>query len=46
MIGMRHRLVHEYLDIDTQRVWDTVREDPPALIDQLEAFLRAEGHLD
>jgi uncharacterized protein with HEPN domain len=46
MIGMRNRLVHEYFDIDTERVWDTVRDDLPTLIDQLETFLRAEGHLD
>jgi len=46
MIGVRNRLVHEYFDIDKQHVWDTVRDDLPALIDQLETFLRAEGHLD
>lgn len=32
---MRHRLVHAYLDIDTEVVWETVTHDLPPLIDEL-----------
>lgn len=35
MIGMRHRLVHEYFNIDTARVWEVVSEDVPRLIQLL-----------
>jgi uncharacterized protein with HEPN domain len=39
MVGIRHRLVHGYFDIDFDRVWNTVRDDLPELTQRLEAFL-------
>ena len=33
IIGMRNRLIHAYYDIDLDRVWDTVVDDLPSLID-------------
>ncbi len=39
MVGLRHRLVHGYFDIDFDRVWNTVKEDLPPLADRLDAFL-------
>ncbi len=36
IIGMRNRLIHAYFDVDLDRVWDTVRDDLPPLIVQLE----------
>lgn len=36
LVGMRNRLVHAYFDIDLDRVWDTVLDDLPPLIAQLE----------
>ena len=36
VIGMRNRLIHAYFDVDNDRVWDTVTEDLPALIKELE----------
>ena len=39
IIGMRNRLIHAYFDIDLDRVWDTVTEDLPPLITQLEQIL-------
>lgn len=36
MIGMRHRLVHAYFDIDLDILWRTVQEDLPPLIAELE----------
>jgi uncharacterized protein with HEPN domain len=32
IIGMRHRLVHDYLHIDLSRVWQVIERDIPALI--------------
>ena len=36
IVGMRNRLIHAYYDIDLDRVWDTVLDDLPPLIAQLE----------
>ena len=33
---MRNRLVHAYFEINLDIVWQTVRQDPPMLIAQLE----------
>lgn len=33
---MRNRLVHGYFEVNFIRVWDTVTQDLPALIAQLE----------
>ncbi|HEX8408493.1 MAG TPA: HepT-like ribonuclease domain-containing protein [Thermoanaerobaculia bacterium] len=38
MIGMRHRIVHDYVNIDTERVWSVLRDDVPRLIAQLLEF--------
>ena len=35
IIGMRHRLVHAYFDIDLDVLWRTVQEDLPALMSTL-----------
>lgn len=32
IVGMRHRLVHAYFDINLDVLWRTVQEDLPALI--------------
>lgn len=37
--GMRHRIVHDYFAVDYQRLFDTVRNDLPPLIAQLERIL-------
>ena len=39
MIGMRHRLIHAYFDVDLDMVWQTVIEDLPNLAPLLEAAL-------
>lgn len=41
IIGMRNRLAHGYFEVDLDRVWDTVQEDLPTLIVQLEMLVRA-----
>ncbi len=39
MIAMRNRLIHAYFDVDLDQVWDTVENDLPPLISQLEIIL-------
>ena len=40
IIGMRHILVHDYFEIDTQVVWEVVVRDLPALKEKIETLLR------
>jgi uncharacterized protein with HEPN domain len=42
IIGMRHRLVHGYFEVDLQKVWDTVRNDLPTPIAKLEPLVPPE----
>lgn len=42
-VGMRHRLVHGYDSVDWARVWKTLQNDLPPLLDQLKALLPQEG---
>ena len=35
IIGMRHRIVHDYLDVDERIVWKTATEDLPPLMEML-----------
>ena len=39
IVGMRHRLVHGYRDVDLQIVWDVVQEYLPPLIAALEPLV-------
>lgn len=43
IIGMRHKVVHDYMAVDLDRVWDTVSEELPSLIAELEKLLPPEG---
>jgi uncharacterized protein with HEPN domain len=36
--GMRHRIVHDYVHINNDTVWETVTDDLPELIKLLEAI--------
>jgi uncharacterized protein with HEPN domain len=36
--GLRNRIVHEYDEIDLDRVWEVIRRDLPRLITALEAI--------
>ena len=40
IVGMRHRVVHDYLGVDEEMVWKTVVEDLPGLIPILERIAR------
>ena len=40
IVGMRHKVVHDYLGVDEDIVWQVVTEDLPPLIASLEKILR------
>jgi uncharacterized protein with HEPN domain len=40
IIGMRHRMIHDYDVIDFDILWVVLRQDLPPLIEQLEAIVR------
>jgi uncharacterized protein with HEPN domain len=42
IIGMRHRLVHGYVDIEPDILWKTVTEDAPLLLARVSAILEAD----
>ena len=39
IIGMRNRIVHEYDNVNLNVLWDTITNELPPLISQLEAIL-------
>ena len=41
IVGLRHRIVHEYFSVDLQIVWHIIQEDLPILIKALEKLRRA-----
>lgn len=41
IVGTRNRLIHGYLGINDDIVWDIIRNEIPVLITQLEALLKA-----
>lgn len=42
IIGMRHRLVHAYADIDHDILWTTATESAPDLLAQIRSILNAQ----
>jgi len=40
--GMRDKLIHDYLGVDLDAVWDTVKKDIPALKSKLEDIIEKE----
>jgi uncharacterized protein with HEPN domain len=43
IIGMRHRLVHDYIDVDEDAVWSTATEDLEPLTVQLDVVMKRLG---
>jgi uncharacterized protein with HEPN domain len=39
MSGIRDKLIHDYVSVNLEIVWRTVKEDLPALIPEMEAIL-------
>jgi len=42
MAGMRDRLIHGYYDVNLDVVWETISQDLPLLIEQLEKIKKQE----
>lgn len=42
IVGMRHRLVHAYFDINLDILWKTVKDDLPVLLKALEPLVPPE----
>jgi uncharacterized protein with HEPN domain len=42
MSGIRDKLIHDYVTVNREIVWKTIREDLPPLIDQLDQIIVAE----
>ena len=42
IIKMRHKLVHDYLDVDFDVVWEVVKEDLPELVNLLRPMVPPE----
>ncbi|MBI5081884.1 MAG: DUF86 domain-containing protein [Chloroflexi bacterium] len=42
IVGMRHKVVHEYMNVDEDIVWETVIHDLPDLIQHLEKIVPPE----
>ncbi len=40
IIGMRHKIVHDYMGMDEDIVWEVVSSDLPALITSLDRIVR------
>jgi len=40
IIGMRHKVVHDYMSVDEDAVWNTVQHDLPELINLLRPLVR------
>ena len=43
IIGMRHRLIHEYFRVITEKVWEVIAKDIPSLIALLELLVPSEN---
>jgi uncharacterized protein with HEPN domain len=39
IVGMRHKVVHDYLGVDDDIVWQVVTEDLPSLLEALEPLV-------
>ena len=39
IVGMRHRLVHDFQGVNKDKLWEAIQDDIPTLIGQLEAAL-------
>ncbi len=44
IIGMRHKVVHDYLSVDYDIVWDTVAHELPPMIENLRRILGSQDH--
>jgi uncharacterized protein with HEPN domain len=45
IIGMRNRIIHEYFRVNLAAVWDTIQNDLPILIEQIEPLVPPEDKI-
>lgn len=38
IVGMRSKVVHDYFSVDDDVIWDTIKNDLPALVKELETL--------
>ncbi len=43
VVALRNRLIHAYLGIDDDVLWDIIKTDVPLLLDELQVLDRQEG---
>ena len=43
VVGIRHRIVHDYMDVDYDVLWEVATGDLPGLIGALEGIVGREG---
>jgi len=43
IVGMRHRLVHEYFRVASDKVWEVVQKDLPELVGLIEPLVPPDG---
>lgn len=46
VIGMRHKLIHDYFGVDLKRVWRTIEKDIPRLKNVIEKILKKQVDQD
>lgn len=46
IVGMRHKIVHDYMEVDEDIVWDTVRHELLPLVTQLEAVIAPDNSVN
>ncbi len=42
IVGMRHKLVHDYMGVDEEMLWKTIRDRIPQLVAELEKIVPPE----
>jgi uncharacterized protein with HEPN domain len=45
IVGMRSKVVHDYLNVDEDIVWDTVINELPSLVKELENILNSDSFM-
>jgi len=43
IVGMRHRLAHEYFRVAADKVWEVVQKDLPELVGLIEPLVPPDG---
>ena len=46
IVGTRDKLIHDYFGVNLLVVWQTVRNDLPSLVEQLQALLKDFHHFE